>query len=513
MHPRKFVRDSLGFALTQSLARGVVMLRGFLAARWLDPLSFGAWGALQIMMDYGALAPVGTQQGLDQMVPPRLVEGDPGRIVRVKRAALGNILLLTALYIAACLTWASVGSSRLRATWHLSGIALALVCVLLINLANYGTSLLRSHGDIPAVSTWFVLQALIGAGLGVALIPAYGRWGLLYGWLAGCFVAFVFVRLRGGPRVPLTPAAGLEGMDLVQIGLPLYLFNLSTLVTRTIDRLVVLRFLGTEALGYYGVSVMALTFLMYLPDSVAYVFYPQLLRRFAEGGDEPAAIRDDVVRVVRVVALLVPALGGVAFLWVHDAVLLVLPKYAPGVPSLRVLCFGATGLAVANLASIVLMTVGRRIVLVPAAVFLAAVGAALEIVAVRLNLGITGVAWATLITYFTSGGVLLGLAGAGLEMRLREVSAFVLRAFAPPALGFALAVALDRTLLASPFASVSARLFDLGSATLLFVVGYVILTLPLSRGAGLRRLLAEFNLPILSPLLRRIGTGTGGRGR
>ena len=124
---RRITRDSIGLALTQYLVRAISMARAFVAAKLLDPTSYGAWNALQLMMDYGALAPLGTQQGLDQMVPTRLVEADEARTRQVKRAALFNVVVLTLLFSAFGLGWASVGSSRMRVFWHLSGISLALL--------------------------------------------------------------------------------------------------------------------------------------------------------------------------------------------------------------------------------------------------------------------------------------------------------------------------------------------------------------------------------------------------
>jgi hypothetical protein len=60
---RKLTRDSLGLALTQYMVRAVSMARSFVAAKMLDPGAFGAWNALQLMMDYGSLAPLGTAAG------------------------------------------------------------------------------------------------------------------------------------------------------------------------------------------------------------------------------------------------------------------------------------------------------------------------------------------------------------------------------------------------------------------------------------------------------------------
>ena len=508
MHPRKFIRDSVGFAFSLSVVRTALMARGLLAARLLGPLGYGAWNALQLMMDYGVFAAAGTQQGLDQAVPARIVENDPERLERLKRAGFANILCTTLLFVAGCLIWASFGSSRLLGAWGFPGIALALVCVLAVNIAYYGLSLLRSHGDMNTVSTWFVVQGLIGAGLGLSLVPRFGEWGLLWGWVAGCLVSLAFVLIRGRGRAPLRFSFGPDNLLLVRVGLPMFIFNSSTIVMRSLDRLIILRYLGTQDLGYYSLSVMALTFLLYLPDSVGYVVYPQLLRRFGEGGNDPAAIRNRAERVLQAMAVLVPALSGLAYLWTREIVALVLPRFLPGVGAVRILCFGAVGLALGTIASMVLMTVGRRIALMPAALFATALGAALDIVAVRLGFGITGVAWATLMTYALNGSVLLAMASAGVGHSSQNTTRFVLRAMAPLAASIVLAWALDRFLPWEHAARWGVRIARAGVASVLFAALYAIIVAPFARGVGLKQLVSEFHLPILSPLFKRLGLGS-----
>ena len=431
--PRRTTRDSVGLAVTQYAVRAVSMARNFVAAKLLDPTSYGAWNALQLMMDYGAIAPLGTQQGLDQLVPARVVEGDAERLSRLKRAAMFNVIVLTMLFTVFVLGWASVGSSRMRAFWGLGGLALAMGAVLLVNAANVGTGILRSYGDIGGFSRWFVLQGLVGTGLGLALLLPLGRWGLLWGWLAGCLVAFVYVAWRGRGRFPLLPAPALESLDLVQTGLPLYVFSASGIVMRNIDRIVVLRFLGTQALGYYGLSVNVLTLLMAVPDSLVYVVYPQLVRRISEAGGDPGSIRDRVERLVRGVALALPPVAGLCALWSRDLIHALLPRYDACVAPLQMLAFGATGLAMTTFGSVVLMTVGRRIMLVPSAVFLAALSGGLQLLSLRWHGGLTGVAAASSLAYLLSGGVLLALAAAGLGHALGRISGFILRTLAPTA--------------------------------------------------------------------------------
>ena len=123
----------------------------------------------------------------------------------------------------------------------------------------------------------------------------------------------------------------------MRVGLPMFVFVASSQVMRSIDRLIILRFLGTLALGYYSLSAMALGFMLYLPDSIAYVLYPRLLRDFRHHERNPEAIHGQV-SALRTLAVLVPALCGVAYLLAREAIMLVLPNFLPGLTSVRVLC-------------------------------------------------------------------------------------------------------------------------------------------------------------------------------
>jgi O-antigen/teichoic acid export membrane protein len=511
MSPRKFIRDSFGIAFAQYIVRATLMVRTLVAARLLGPGALGAWNAIQIVIDNGNLLLFGTQQGLDQMVPPRLATGDRAGEDRVKRAALFNILVLTALYLLCCLVWISVGSSRLRDAWGYAGMSVALACVVATNLANYQTSILRSHGDMTTVGMWMLLQGAIGGILGLVLTPFWGAWGLLGGWGVGCASAFVFTSWRGRSYVKPLPSPGPEGLDLIQTGFPMFVFLASSQVMRQLDRLIILRYLGLEMLGYYGLAVMALTFLLYAPDSVTYVLYPRLQKDYAAAGRDPEAIREAVERVLRASSLLVPALAVAAFMFSDPVIQFVLPKFVPGVPALRVLCFGAVGLAFGNFASVVLMTVGRQTLLIPGALISVVAGAGLDVLAVKLGYGITGVAWATVATYSVSGALLLTMALTGLELEARRVLSMLVRLYLPLAVALALAVAIDRLVPWAGDPDLRRRALRLATSILMFTLLYVIAVKPLSQGLGLRQVLSEINIPVVSPLLRRLGGGDSTR--
>jgi O-antigen/teichoic acid export membrane protein len=494
VHPRKLVRDSVGFAFSQYLVRFLNLVRGLVAARLLGPSPYGAWSAIQLIFDYGGCAPLGTFQGLDRVVPARIVDGDARLLDRAKRAGLFNVLLLSLLYAALCVAYFARSSGQIRTAWGLSGILLTLACVVLTNVSLYHLTLMRSHGNIGAVSAWFLLQSVIGVVVGVALIPKFGAWGLLWGWAAGTIAATATAMWRGHAVVPLRVAPGPDSALLISVGLPMFMYNLAGFLMRSLDRVIILRFLGTQSLGLYALAVTAVTFLLTLPDALSYVLYPQLVQRYRQAMDDPAAIRDLVERAVRVLAVATPALCTLAYLSADDIVEVLLPQFREGVPALRVLCFSAAGLALANLASIVLMTLGRQLVLIPVALGMSALGVVLDLAAIRLGHGIRGVAWATFTTFVLNSAVLMTLAEAGLSRGFGRRLGFLARAFFPLFLAIPLAYALERMLPGFGRAVPMRALRFLTSATLWLAV-YGLLTAPILRGVGLRTLVSEFRRP------------------
>jgi O-antigen/teichoic acid export membrane protein len=504
MPTRKFLRDMIGFAVSQYLARFLLTVRGLVAARLLGPAGYGDWNAIMLLLEYGTHAPLGTYQGLDQSVPARIVDGDARRLDRLKRAGLFNVLVTGAAFAALCLLYFARSTGQIHHAWGLAGVAVVLACVLLTGLSFYHLTLLRSHGNFTAVSVWFMLQSAIGVVLGLALIPGFGAWGLLWGWFAGTLVATLAAAWSGRVVVPRLPLPSRDSLALLATGFPMFLYAASSFVMRSFDRVVIFKFLGTESLGLYGLAVMALGFLLTLPDAIAYVLYPKLVRRYRECGDDPGAIRDQTHRALRAVSLLVPALSAIVYLGADDLVEWLLPRFRDGVPALRLLCFSAAGLSLANLGSVVLMTLGRQMLLVPVALGTIAVGVTLDLLAIHGGHGIRGVAWATFATFVLHSGILIALAETGMGGRGRARIGLLVRAFLPLVIAMSLAWVFE-TFLPGYGPGGWMRTLRLLASVVLWLAVYGVVTVWLARGIGVKRLAAEVGWPWA-------GLGRGGEG-
>ncbi len=478
------------FATAQYVYRVLILARGLIGARLLGPGPYGAWNAIQLVMDYGLLACAGTFQGLDQTLPPRLVDGDPKAIERTKRSGLFNILLLSALYALGVVVYFSFSTGKIVSIWGMRGVFLAAACVMLTNLGYYHLNLLRAHNRMIAVSNWFLVQGVVGAGLALTLIPRFGLWALLGGWLVGTLMASAVTQWQARDIAPFLPRGSLESFALVRAGVPMYLYSASVIL-RSLDRVIILKCLGTLALGYYSLAITGMTMLTYLPDSVSYVLYPQLLKRYRAGGDRVEAVRSQVERTYRMLAVVVPGMCGVAFLWSRDLISMLLPKFLPGLAAVRLVCFGAGGLAFVALSAIVLMTLRRQAYLVPTALLGSLLGAGLDLLAVRMGFGITGVAFATMTAYVVNGLVMTGMAIAGLHGTARGVPMRLLPKFLPLAVSFGLAFGIDRLLPWPAAGGPAAHAAHMLEEFALFIPLYVGLVYPFGRGTGLRQMLAE----------------------
>lgn len=488
------MRDTAGIALSQYLSRFVQMFRGIIAARVLGPATYGSWNALLLVLDYGLLAQLGLQQGLDQEVPASLKKDPPAVTDRLKRGGIAGMVILWAVFAAAVLLYVTMRPRRFAATWGAAGVGLMVVAVLLQMLIFYHGTLLRSHGRIGAVSVTLSLQAILGGLAGLVLLWPLGPWGLLVGWLVGQVVALVYIRIQGASISPLSLVPSEGTRRLLARGFPIFVFHASATMLKSIDRIMILKFLSVEALGYYSVGLMGVSMLLYLPESIAYVLYPRLIARYSETRDADRTARD-IARPLAVVAWVMPLLIGFSVFWVRELVTLFLPQYLPGVRALSTLLFGTLGLSLAVVPSIYIMAIGRQMRLVPLALLTVACEVGLILLFLRAGAKIEGVALAVSLGYALYGLGLLAYAAMHVAATTRARIAFVLRSALPSMLTVILCVSLFTWVRPLFLPEVQSWQASAILATL-FLASYVFMARRLKPRTGIVALMRDSNLPL-----------------
>jgi O-antigen/teichoic acid export membrane protein len=437
-----FLRHSAGLAASQYVARAVLLARGLIAAASLGPAGFGAWNALNLILDYGQYASLGALQGLDLSLPAAVARAERERALREMRGAWWVTAagwLLFALAVVAVLArgrW--LATSGLE--WSAPALMLGAAAVQLALL--YHASVLRAHGEFPITSSGLALQALLGGGIGIALVWRFGIWGLLWAWIAGGLVALAWMR-RSPAAPPLAPAAPRVGFALAARGLPLFVFFALSVVLRSLDRIALARYAGNQALGLYSLGLTAAGMVLYLPEAAAAVLFPRVAAA-AQGARDPEQTRAEVVRAHRVLMAFLPVLVGAGVLAAPWVLTRALPAFAASVSPLRILGLAALALSIGTIPSYFLLGSGRalRFIAVPAAATV--LTAALVFGVAMRSPRPSDVAWASAAGYALFALAMLASAMPSLAPEPRERRALWLRTLFPVAWAALLIEALSR---------------------------------------------------------------------
>jgi O-antigen/teichoic acid export membrane protein len=429
--PRTLLRHSFGLALATYVARAVLLARGLVAAVVLGPAGFGTWNALSLVADYGGYASAGALQGLELRLPVAVADGDHARARVQLQGAWAVILAAFAVFALAVGAVLMRGAPALTATAG-PGPALLLLAAAGAQLAlQVHATALKARGDFPAVSRATALQALLGAGIGLALLSRCGLWGLAGGWLAGTVAALLWLRVAA-PEVPLAPAHPREGLALAWAGLPVFGAFLASLVLRSVDRLALVRAGDPSALGLYSLGLTAAGLVLYPPEAVAAVLYPRIAAA-AGGARDPERTRAEVVRAHRALTLALPLLVGIGMVCAGPLVRAWLPRFRGGIEALRLLAFGALLLSAATVPGYWLLGRGRAWTLLVASAACAAVTALLVFGVAARAPRPTAVATAACLGYALFAVTLTTLAARDLEHEPGARVTFVAASLLPAA--------------------------------------------------------------------------------
>lgn len=483
VHPRALVRDTLGTLLGQIVARGALLLRGLVSAAALGPAGFGGWNALNLLLDYGAWASGGALLGLDRELPAAVARDDRGRAQRKMAGAWTITLIGGALFVLGTQVYLATGAHRIEAAWGSGAPELMLVAVMLQLAIQYHASALRAHGEFQRVSAALATQAVLGGGLGMALVTRYGVWGLLWGWITGSLAALVWLR-TGRVRPSLVPGALSDGLALVRIGLPMFAYFMMSVVLRSLDRIALVRYAGNEGLGFYSLGLMTAGLILYLPEAAAAVLFPRMSAA-ALGAREAERTRVEVMRAQRAITVTLPPLVAIGMVWAGPVVARLLPAFGEGVASLRVLAIGALLLSAGTLPGYGLLARGARVSLLAMSASMVALTAVLVFSVAAHDRRPASIALASAAGY---GGFALGLlllAAPGMCASPGERPGFVVASLLPALWAGITGVAVC--------AFGGAETVPAALLRSLAVAGlYLPILLTLGRGVGLRRMTREW---------------------
>jgi O-antigen/teichoic acid export membrane protein len=179
----------------------------------------------------------------------------------------------------------------------------------------------------------------------------------------------------------------------------------------TIDRLMVITFLGEKQLGYFGLALLLTSVVSLIPAMASQVLYPRITHQFGSSGNNVEALQAFVLTPPVILSALLPVLIGSLYLSLPLIISVLLPAYIPGIAAARIVIVGIFFFGILGLTDYFLVTIGKlkQYALFGGVALL--LNIVLDYLLLQLGYGIEGIALGgTLITYLFYSSLVIGYA-------------------------------------------------------------------------------------------------------
>jgi O-antigen/teichoic acid export membrane protein len=395
----RFLADVAALTIATYLAQPILFFSNLLTRRWLGPLLIGTYATLTLVQQYALLINLGVLQAADRELPFFRGANDLHRCERIRTATWMVALIGGVVAAAGLAVFALVERTSLRPSLFHGLIVFAPLAVGLQWSATYITFLRTDRRfQFLARANLFVVLCTAIANVVATYLFKFG--GLLASTVIVNLVGCVVYTIAAGPVKPRISAAALrDAASLIAIGMPLAILGVAAMGVHTMGSVAVLNLLGTEALGMYTIAISGGSVIHGFANSLGNVIYPRMREEHGRTGSADAILRL-TGRPTLIVATALPLLVAPLFFFLPVLVLAVVPKFAPGIPAFRITVIGMALYALAQIAGLCLISLGKTFQLLGwhLLTLLACAGSAMALV----GFGLEGVAVAVSVGYLVS---------------------------------------------------------------------------------------------------------------
>lgn len=394
------ISDSMRNIFANLIGLPVSIVSSLLIARILGPELTGVTAAtILLVLNYTVHAHLGALNALGQRYPYLVGQGSRDaqeEITRMPRVILGFVSIGAggaAMIVLGLAFWQFLNGSRLLALGFIFG---AVIAILLL-YKTYYIFVIRSTNQFVYLSRY----TLMFSWLPLAWVAGARYGGVVGQWIAlGATELIMCVALYRNVGRDIKWEFDLKASwQYIKLGFPIYSVGTLFGVFTTIDRLTVAIFLGTTALGLYGVASMAATFLGIVPGMIGQIMWPRMAEKFGVAGQNWREILPFIEKPTFLMAFLLPILIGVVILAIPPVTEILLPRYTSGIAAAQISIITVYFLGLMGMYATFL---GTSLRLLPYGI-VTALGIGLNLtgsyLGVHFGWGLVGIAWTKVIAY------------------------------------------------------------------------------------------------------------------
>ncbi len=386
---KDIIKDSTIYISSNYVAQVLGFVISIATKRFLGPSMVGVWQIVQVILGYCGYASLGTTKAAFREIPYYKGRGEFDKAEKVKNE------VFTFIFMMACIPAIGVALYAFWTKGHhdnyfFVGMLYVALIVILQRLYDYYTTLLRANKEFGIIGKITVISAVLNFIFVFLLVKPLKIYGLFVASFLSALIgyAYVYYKTRYIFRFQLSK----EGLGkLLNIGIPLLMTGLCFQTIRSIDKILIAKYLGVAALGNYSIAMMVHQYVVGVPNMLAVVLYPRLQEKFGERGSA-AGIKNYLIYPILTVGFITFVLIGISILVVPTLVEWALPQFTEGIATMKIFLWGTFFFAVGQQASTFLITLDKQWKMIP--IYLTGIISilALDYFFIRNGYGIQGVA-------------------------------------------------------------------------------------------------------------------------
>ncbi|MFG6495275.1 oligosaccharide flippase family protein [Fictibacillus sp. UD] len=387
------IKDSYVLFLTSALSALIAFLSGIWLRNILGPEEYGMWLVFSLVLTYGYVMHLGILDSFNRDIPLLTGQKKHEQVAHIRNVvfswmALSGVLSIVAVVIV------------LFMHMPLATKIFAVIALLLIPIQNmtlYHNAIFLTMQEFKGVA---MIQFIIGCVqyILMTVFSVYlGLLGLFIGVVLGNILAITYARFRLKFRLTFTLDKKLL-IKMMSIGFPITMVTIFLSVFTTLDRLIILYFFDSTAVGFYGITAFVYQGIMVLPKVLHQVAYPKISFTYGKVKSKKA-LKKLILNPTVYLSYYSPFTLGVIYLGLPSFINNYMPQYDEGTRSAQIVTMGLFFLLWAALFSHYLNVVNKQWLQLKLLIIVVIVNILLNIGFVLQGLYIEGIALATSISY------------------------------------------------------------------------------------------------------------------
>lgn len=394
---KEIVKDSAVYSIATLVSQFIGIFTSIAMRRFLTPEMMGIWTTLLVVLNYSLFAELGIFTAIAVKIPYLKGKNASVEIQKMRDIAF-TFGIAVSLFVIIVLFAGSFMLSRSMPDYVILGIRIVAFTIAATFFYNLYVVMLRADKNFFLLSKSIVVNSLAMLVFTAVLTYFFKLKGIYFATLFATVVSLAYIKFNTGYNLKLCFDMHLAS-SLSRIGIPILIAGITHVMLLSVDKIMIIKMLGAEKLGFYSIAILTLTYAHNFPKLFTIVLFPTMQEEFGRNDSKERAL-EYVKQPILLMAYIFPAILALAYFGIPILVHYVLPKYIMGIDSMKMLLCGCFFISFVPLMHNFIITINKQMILIPMTAAAILFGVAMNYGAIKLGYGIMGVAFGTSVAYF-----------------------------------------------------------------------------------------------------------------